>query len=51
MQNGRTGGLGVVSAFFRPHSNPATVTECADKDTDPGVKAHVRQIEEEPHSG
>ena len=45
-----TGGLAELSIFFLPHSNPATVRECDDSETDPGVKDAVIQIEEEPHS-
>lgn len=37
--------------FFLPHSKPATVRECDDKETDPGVKDAVIQMEDEPHSG
>jgi len=40
-----------LSGFFLPHSNPATVSECADSETDPGVKDAVIQIVDEPHSG
>jgi hypothetical protein len=40
-----------VSWFFLPHSNPGTVRECAESDTEPGVNAAVIQIEDDPHSG
>lgn len=46
-----TGGLRDVSWFFLPHSKPGTVRQWAERDTDPGVKATVRQIDEDPHSG
>jgi hypothetical protein len=49
--NTRTGGLEELSVFFRPHSNPPTVSECADKETDPGVNDAVKQMDDEPHSG
>ena len=42
---------GVVSVFFRPHSNPATVSECAAKETEPAVKAHVKHMDDGPNSG
>ena len=47
----KPGGLGDVSVFFRPHSNPGTVRLCADSDTEPGVKAQVMQIDDEVLSG
>jgi hypothetical protein len=40
-----------VSWFFRPHSKPGTVSECAVSETEPGVNAAVMQIDEEPMSG
>lgn len=48
---GLTGGLAELSVFFRPHSNPLTVRECADSETEPGVKDAVMQMDDEPHSG
>jgi hypothetical protein len=43
-----TGGWAELSIFFLPHSNLATVRECDDSETDPGVKYAVIQIEEDP---
>jgi len=43
--------LGLVSAFFPPHSKPATVRGCAVSMTEPGVKAYAGQIDDELHSG
>lgn len=40
-----------MSMFLRPHSNPATLSECAESETEPGVNEQVMQIDEEPHSG
>lgn len=41
----------MTSVFFLPHSNPPTVSSHALRDTEPGVKAEVMQIEFGPHSG
>lgn len=46
-----TAGLGEVSVFFRPHSKPGTVNEWEDNETEPGVNAAVRHIDDGPHSG
>lgn len=40
-----------MSVFLRPHSKPGTVNECEDNETEPGVKAAVIQIDDDPHSG
>ena len=42
-------GLGDVSVFFRRHLNSATGRLCTNKDTEPGVNAHVGQIDKENH--
>ena len=47
----RTDGFAEVSAFFRPHSKPATVRAWADRETEPGVNDAVIQIVEDPNSG
>lgn len=45
-----TGGFGLLSTFLRPHSNPATVSEWADREMEPGVKDAETQIEFGVHS-
>ena len=50
----KPGGLGDVSVFFLPHSNPdaVLVRAWADSDTELGVKqAQVMQIDDEVLSG
>lgn len=46
-----TGGLGEVSIFFRPHSKPGMVRECAESETEPGVNEQVMQMDDGPSSG
>jgi len=41
-----TGGLEELSIFALPHLKPATVTEWADREIEPGVNEQVKQMTE-----